>query len=134
MSSYDPDSAWWVFKRLQTLVDDDYDELHPTVRDGFDELYLDASAEVEGLEDALVELFSDGRRGEAREMMDQLVETGLMEAYSLAKETINQLLGVEGDASIEETVETEGGLLSVALLALVVPASIVIYYWLRVRK
>ena len=105
ISSYDPSSAWWVFKKIQLLVDDRYDELHGTVRAMWDEFYANVSSETEHLEVELAGLFSDKKADEARGEMDIFVEGKTMEAYSLAIQMVEELSGAEGGT--KETVEEE---------------------------
>ncbi len=106
LSSYDTSSAWWVFKKIQLLVDESYDELHGVVRGNWDGFYTNASADVSVVEEELVDLFSEGRRGEARAAMDRLVNEKLTEAYEMAIGTVDELSGVGGEAE-EEAVTGE---------------------------
>lgn len=107
ISSYDPSSAWWVFKKIQLLVDESYDELHGAVRARWDELYSEATSDTEQLEGELVTLFSEGKRDEAREAMDLLVEEKLTEAYEAAVQAMDELTGA-GEETVEEETAEEG--------------------------
>jgi hypothetical protein len=59
------------------------------------------------MEEELVGLFSEGRRGEARAAMDRLVEEKLTEAYEMAIGMVDELSGVGGEAEEEEAITGE---------------------------
>ncbi len=106
ISSYDPSSAWWVFKKLQLLVDENYGELHPEVRATLDGLYSDFAEEAAQMEDDLLTLFSVKKNSEARQMMDEFVEGKLNGSYHSSTQILNELSGVgEEPESVEEGVE-----------------------------
>jgi len=107
LSSYDTSSAWWVFKKIQLLVDESYDELHGAVRVNWDGFYANASSDASMMEEELVGLFSEGKRGEARAAMDRLVEEKLTEAYEMAIGMVDELSGVGGETEEEVTTGEE---------------------------
>ncbi len=107
ISSYDTSSAWWVFKKIQLLVDESYDELHGAVCGSWDGFYANASSNVSTIEEELIDLFSEGKRSEARVIMDRLVEEKLTEAYEMAIRTVDELSEVGGEAEEEIITEEE---------------------------
>ena len=138
ISSYNESSAWWVFKRLQLLVDEDYDGLHPAVRARWDELYADEVAQTSQLEDELLNLYGEGRDDEARGLMDRLVEEKLTDAYQSAIRTVRELSGAEGETKgVEEEIEgdEEKMVLPVPLIILTaLIAAGTLLYLMRTRK
>ena len=141
ISSYDSSSAWWVFKKLQLLVDEDYEELHPTVRDSWDDLYTDLAAETAQLEDDLLNLFSDNEYDEARRTMEQLVEEKLMESYQLALQTVDELSGVEEETGgIEEEIAEDKKKefplfgLSIVFTILIAGVTVLYLYLMKIRE
>ncbi|UCD44022.1 MAG: C69 family dipeptidase [Candidatus Bathyarchaeota archaeon] len=96
ISGYDSDSAWWAYKKIQLLVDEDYDEQHATVRATWDDLYEGFSSDVDQLEQELRSHYSAGEKGEARAKMDSFVERRLTQAYEASLQTIEELTSVEG--------------------------------------
>jgi len=103
ISSYDPSSAWWVFKKLQLLVDERYDDLHPTVRGIWNDYYANAAVETGRLEEELVKMLLERKNSEAHGMMNQLVEEKLTNAYHLAMQYLKEAnaeekTGVSGNA------------------------------------
>jgi len=108
ISSYDPGSAWWVFKKLQFMIDENYWELHPEARATWDDLYSDFAEEAAHMENDLLSLFSAKKNSEARRMMDEFVEEKLNGSYNSATQILNELSGVgEETESVEEIVEEE---------------------------
>jgi len=99
ISGYDDDSAWWAYKKIQLLVDEDYDERHAMVRAGWEELYESFASDIDQLEQELRSLYSAGDKEEARIKMDSFVERKLTEAYEASLQTIEELTSAE---SIEE--------------------------------
>jgi len=139
ISSYDPSSAWWVFKKLQLLVDEHYGDLHPEVRAKWDDLYADFAAETTKLEDDLSQLFSEKKDGEARRMMDEFVEERLAEAYGSATQILDELSGVEEETeAIEKEVEEDEERKIVFFEPLVVVVILIVVftlvYVLKMRK
>jgi len=139
ISSYDPSSAWWVFKKLQLLVDENYGDLHPEVRASWDDLYADFAAETTKLEDDLSQLFSEKKDGEARRMMDEFVEERLAEAYRSATQILDELSGVEEETEvIEKEVEEDEERKIVFFEPLVVAVILIVVftlvYVLKMRK
>jgi len=129
LSGYDEESAWWVFKMLQLSVDEDYGVRQPLVRERWDEIYIDASSEVEEMEGVLLGLYGDGDEAEARRLMDALVEERLMEGYGLAVETVNGFRGGEEPEQAEAVENGEKTLvyLGVAGLMLLIGGVLVVY-------
>jgi len=95
ISNYDEASAWWAFKKIQLLVDEDYDERHAMVRAGWDELYNGFVSDINQFEQEIQSLYSAGEKEEARSKMDSFVEQKLTEAYDSALQTIKELTGAE---------------------------------------
>jgi len=141
ISSYDPSSAWWVFKKLQLLVDEKYEELHPMVRARWDGLNTDMAADTAQLEDELLQLFSDNKNDEARGKMEQLIEEKLMEAYNLATQTVDELSSVEEETEVieEEMIEDEKKEsplfgLSIVFAILIAGVTVLALYLMKIRK
>ena len=95
ISGYDSDSAWWAYKKIQLLVDEDYDERHAIVRAAWDELYESFASDTEQLEQELRSLYSASEKEEARIKMDSFVERKLIEAYEVSLQTIEELTSAE---------------------------------------
>jgi dipeptidase len=95
ISNYDDSSAWWAFKKIQLLVDEDYDNRHAMVRAGWAELYNGFVSDINQFEQELQSLYSAGEKEEARSKMDSFVEQKLTEAYDSALQTIKELTGAE---------------------------------------
>ena len=139
ISSFDPSSAWWVFKKLQLLVDENYGELHPMVRASWDDLYTDFAEETAQLEDDLSKLFSEKKNSEARRMMDGFVEDKLTKSYHSATQIMNELSGVgEETEAVEEGVEDDekSKIVSYAPLAIfaILIVGITLVYVMKIRK
>lgn len=90
-SNYDPNSAWWIFKRLQTIVDNDYNTLHPMVRDKLDKLYSQVKSKKHVLEEDVARLLDLGQEDEAINQINSFTSEELFNAYTVAKELISQL-------------------------------------------
>jgi secernin len=130
-SSYDEDSAWWVFKRLQVLVDEDYEERHPTIRAMFDEHYATVADEFSRFEGELAEVYP-GDRAEARRLMDKFVDESLREAHEMALRAVGELSGVE---VVDETQGDEGPRMSYTwVLGVVLIALGLLIYFIKVRR
>lgn len=120
ISNYDEDSAWWVFKKIQLLVDEDYEDLNPTVRAVWDDLYGQGVEKFEELEVELLGLFAEGEREEARRMMDSFVTERLMEAYDRALNMVQELSGGEEEepAAVQEDEGYDKTLTTVGVIAI----------------
>lgn len=97
LSGFDPNSAWWVFKRLQLKTDENYDILQPAMREKWDALYNKSVEDLQEILDRVLDLHPYNNL-EARKLMDNFTETKLMEAYSEAShiikdkhETVNKI-------------------------------------------
>jgi len=100
ISNYNEESAWWAFKRIQLLIDEDYDERHAEAREVWDGLYNGSISDMDRIEGELRSLFLAGEVEEARRMMDSFVEGKLLEAYELALRMVEELSGAE--SGVEE--------------------------------
>ena len=139
ISSYDPSSAWWVFKKLQLLVDENYGELHPTIRAKWSGLYADAVAQTSQLENELLTLFKEKRNNEARRLMDRLVEEKLTEAYQLATEIVKELSGIEEETpspeeEIKDDEKKERALHTPLFILTILIAGVTLLYLMKIRK
>ena len=122
ISNYDPSSAWWLFKRLQLLTDEDYAKLHPTIWEKWDSLYSQFAVETDQMEDELLDLFARNESLEARQLIDQFVGEKLTEAYNLALQTVEEFTSVEEEDVEEEVVEKKRDKTSVYVLVAVFTA------------
>ena len=129
LSGYDEGSAWWVYKRLQLSVDEDYGVRQPLVRQQWDEIYAAASSEVDEMEEVLLGLYAGGEAAEARRLMDALAGERLTECYELAVETVNGLMGSEEPEPAEAAENEDKTLvyLGVAGLMLLIGGVLVAY-------
>jgi secernin len=129
LSGYDEGSAWWVYKMLQLSVDEDYAGRQPPVRERWDEIYAEASSEVEEVKGVLLALYRDGKAAEARELMDALVDERLTECYGLAVETVNGFMGGEEPEPVEAVGDEDKTLvyIGVAGLMLLIGGALVVY-------
>ena len=112
ISNYNEESAWWAFKRIQLLVDEDYDERHAEVQEVWDGLYDGSVTDLDRIEGELRSLFQAGEVEEARRMMDSFVEGKLMEAYESALQMVEELSGAESgveEEPSESLPEDDGG-------------------------
>ena len=133
LSGYDEGSAWWVFKLLQLSVDEDYAGRQPQVRELWDGVYAEASAEVEELEGVLLGLYSGGERAEARQLMDALTERRLMECYELGVEAVNEFSSGETQEHVEAGEKEDEALVYVGVAAFtLLMAGILVTYINRV--
>lgn len=130
--SYDPSSAWWVFKKLQLLVDERYDELHPKVRDRWDAFYRDTAAKTDQLEKELLRLFQEKKIRDAGQLMDKLVEEESTEAYRLATESVKELSSPKGETKMEE--ETRVVVPDLSIVFAISVACLVLLYFLKTKK
>jgi len=131
ISSYDENSAWWVFKKLQLLVDEDYETLHSKVRAMWDEIYADEVTQISQLESKLLNMFAEGKTREARELIDELVRERLMNAYYIAVKSVNELSGVEGINREDKTRGLPQTNLIVAVTLIVLWVTI---YFMKIRR
>lgn len=132
ISSYDPNSAWWVFKKLQLLVDERYDEVQPKVRDRWDGFYRDTAARTNQLEKELLQQLQEKRIRDAGQLMDKLVEEKLTEAYRLAIECVKELSSPKAETKSVEETRVVAPDLSVVFMILV--ACMVTLYLLKTKK
>ncbi|MBS7649561.1 C69 family dipeptidase [Candidatus Bathyarchaeota archaeon] len=125
ISSYDEGSAWWVFKKLQLLVDDNYSKLHPKVRSSFDAFYNNVSKQVDQLEEDLINLFLGKRDNEAQNKIDIFVEEKLNQGYQLCIRIVKDLLIESEEPEKKENGEDKIFIyVSILVIAIVIVVSI----------
>lgn len=88
---YDPKSAWWIFKKLQTIIDFNYDNLHPIVREKWDKLFNQIISETVKFEEEILRLINQGRENEAINLINNFTSEKLLKAYYIAKQLISEL-------------------------------------------
>jgi len=91
MSGYNPESAWWRFKRLQTLVDKGYSWRLPAVRERWANLYAEERSGTAELEQHVLGLIDEERFEDAEDAVNAFVNTWLSRAYTVCGELTEAL-------------------------------------------
>ena len=125
----DVESAWWAFKRVQLMVEENHSGLQPRVRALWEGFVEEVEREREEIEAEALRLLEGGDREEAVKLLGEFVEDRLMEAYHRALE-LPEL--VERGGGEEE--RRRGLPTYLALIASTAALSTVVaYLWLRRR-
>lgn len=91
MSNYNPNSAWWIFKKLQIIVDEDYDEHQPIIREEWRQFHQQELTQTSSFEEEVSNLLEKGEEEEAIRRINEFVNNKLLKAYHHAKEIIEKL-------------------------------------------
>ncbi len=128
--NYDSESAWWVFKKLQVLVDENYSYRQPIVRREWDKLFNQILMEIDEIESKVLRLIRNNKHDEAQAIIDKFVEEKLMKAYQKAQELIELLS--------KETIQPEKPVQQLPHLAMLLAkftaSSFLLIILLRLRK
>ena len=136
IDNFNPDSAFWVFRKIRDLVDKDYDVEHPRVRGEFDRLYEEYNDETKSVVQQAKTFISNGDKQQARQILNEFTYETLIDAFNQANSILDKLSNgwpsEETSTSIEpppqESEKTDGipgfPVLSI-LIALIITACIV---------
>ena len=91
IDNFDPDSAFWVFRKIRDLVDENYDIEHPRVRSEFDLLYQQYNDEVQQVSEQANTLLSSGDKQQAHQILNEFTYNTLTDAYDRASTLLDEL-------------------------------------------
>ena len=83
---YDEESIWWLFEKLQRLVDKNYKALAPLVRGVWDYIEEIEMEEIKWLRLKVKELLDDGAESEALRKLEEYVKLNIDRVVKLANE------------------------------------------------
>ena len=105
IDNFDPDSAFWVFRKVRDLVDKDYDVEYPRVRSEFDLIYQKYNDEVKSVVEETSTLLSIGDKQQARQILNEYTYDTLTDAYNQANSILDKLTNGWPSEELPSTVE-----------------------------
>ncbi len=86
MSGYESESAWWRLKRLQNVVDEDYAERQPRVRERWDKLFAEERSKAADVERQALSLIEKEQYEDGERVVNEFVNAWLDRAYTVSDE------------------------------------------------
>ncbi|HIH97783.1 MAG TPA: hypothetical protein HA346_02070 [Thermoplasmata archaeon] len=89
--NYTSDSAWWRFKRLQYLVEKNYEVYQPLVLEKWEKIYQTELGQSQKFEKKIEKMLRSGKANQAKVEINKFVNKNLEEAYEEANLIFKEL-------------------------------------------
>jgi dipeptidase len=97
-STYDPNSAWWIFDSIQRVVDMDYKKLHPMINQRWNKIEKEQFSQTANIERAALIAYERGDIYKAQEILTSYTYTQLEAVFHHGKDLLRQIsneLGID---------------------------------------
>lgn len=91
MSNYNSNSAWWIFKKLQLTVDENYEEYQSIIRREWIKFHERELKQISKFEEEIIKLLKRGEEEKATKMLTNFTKDKLLKAYYKAMKLIEML-------------------------------------------